>query len=54
MILFGLAGLIGAGYVLSSGGQSSPGYALIPMLFSIICSQGYTALRKKEQERNRQ
>ena len=50
MIVFGVIGFVGAGYVLYTGGQASPGYGLIPMLFCIICSQGYTALKKNDKK----
>lgn len=52
MILFGIIGFIGAGYVIYTGGEASPGLGLIPMLFCICCSQGYTTLKKKEQDEN--
>ena len=51
MILFGIIGFIGAGYVLYTGGEASPGYGLIPMLFCLICSQGYIALKKKDKDK---
>ena len=40
-ILFAGAGLSGAIYVLYTGGQASPGFGLIPLLFSLLCLQGY-------------
>ena len=51
MILFGIIGFIGAGYVLYTGGKASPGYGLIPMLFCLTCSQGYIALKKKDKDK---
>ena len=50
MILFGIIGFVGAGYVIYTGGQTSPGYGLIPMLFCIACSFGYIVLKKKDKE----
>ena len=50
MILFGIIGFVGAGYVIYTGGQASPGYGLIPMLFCITCSLGYIVLKKKDKE----
>lgn len=45
---FAVAGFAGAGYVLYTGGQASPGYGLIPLLFSLICQQGYICLKRKD------
>lgn len=49
-ILFGILCLAGAGYVLYTHGQANAGYAVVPMLFSIILSQGYLALKKKDRK----
>lgn len=49
-VLFSIVCFAGAGYVLCTGGQASPGYAVIPMIFSIACSQGYITLREKDKE----
>ena len=35
-ILFAVLALIGALYVLMNGGQPSPGYAVIPLVFELI------------------
>ncbi|MBQ3556988.1 MAG: hypothetical protein IJA11_04250 [Oscillospiraceae bacterium] len=37
--VFAITGFAGAGYVLYTGGQASPGLGLIPMLFALICIQ---------------
>lgn len=47
-VLFGIMCLIGAGYVLYTHGQANAGYAAVPMMFSVIFSQGYLALKKKD------
>lgn len=52
-IVFGIIGFIGSGYVLYTGGQASPGYGLIPMLFCVSCSQGYIALKKKDKDKEK-
>jgi len=51
MILFGIIGFVGAGYVIYTGGEAGPGYGLIPMLFCLTCSQGCIALKKKETDK---
>ena len=51
MLVFGIAGFIGAGYVIWTGGEANPGYGVIPMLFCIACSQGYRVLKQKEQKK---
>lgn len=50
-ILFALLCFLGAGYVLYTHGRANAGYAVIPMLFGIICVQGYTALKKKDEQK---
>ena len=47
---FGLLGILGACYVLSTGGHASPGYALIPMLICLVCLQGYILRKKKDKD----
>jgi len=42
---------IGAGYVLYTGGEASPGYGLTPVLFCLTCSQGYIVLKKKDKDK---
>ena len=49
-VFFGLLGILGACYVLSTGGHASPGYALIPMLICLICLQGYILRKKKDKD----
>ena len=48
MIIFGMLTFAGAGYVLYTGGEASPGFGVIPMLFSLICSSGLREIKKKE------
>lgn len=48
MIIFGLLTFAGAGYVLYTGGEASPGYGVISMLFCLTCSSSYQAIKKKE------
>jgi len=50
MLIFGILALIGAGYVIYTGGQASPGLGLIPLVFMLSCSSGYQGLKKKEEE----
>ena len=38
-LLFSFLGIIGAGYVLYTGGQASPGGPLIAMIFSLVFLQ---------------
>lgn len=47
-LVFGVLTFAGAGYVLHTGGEVSPGYGIIPMLFCLICSSGLQAIQKKE------
>lgn len=39
--IFTILTFIGAGYVLFSGGKASPGYAVIPMLLTLIINAAY-------------
>ena len=48
MTLFAVITFIGAGYVLYTGGRASAGFAVIPMLFEIVCSQAYFTLKNKK------
>ena len=45
-IAFGIMGILGAGYVIYTGGEANAGYGIIPMLFCVICAQGYRSLKK--------
>lgn len=47
-IAFGIMGILGAGYVIYTGGEANPGYGIIPMLFCIICVQGYRSLKNRD------
>lgn len=40
-IFFIISTSIGVGYVLSTNGQASAGYAIIPMLFALISIAAY-------------
>ena len=40
-LIFSLLGIIGAGYVLYTGGQTSPGGPLIAVVFSTVFFQLY-------------
>ena len=51
MLIFGILALIGAGYVIYTGGQASPGLGLIPLVFMLSCSSGYQGLKKKEKRK---
>ena len=50
MSVFGVLTFAGAGYVLYTGGEASPGYGVIPMLFCMICSSGLQVIKKKESD----
>ena len=45
-IVFGIMGFSGAVYVIYTGGEANAGYGIIPMLFCVICAQGYRSLKK--------
>lgn len=47
-IAFGIMGILGAGYVIYTGGEANPGYGIISMLFCIICVQGYRSLKNRD------
>lgn len=49
MSVFGVLTFAGAGYVLYTGGEASPGYGVIPMLFCMMCSSGLQAIQKRNQ-----
>ncbi len=38
----------GAIYVLTSNGTANAGYAVVPLLFDIVCIGGYKAYKNKE------
>ena len=48
-LVFGVLTFAGAGYVLYTGGEASPGFGVIPMLFCMICSSGLQAIQKRDQ-----
>ena len=39
--IFAILTLIGAGYIFFTGGKASPGYAVIPMLLTLITNAAY-------------
>lgn len=47
-IAFGIMGILGAGYVIYTGGEANPGYGIIPALFCIISAQGYRRLKNRD------
>ncbi len=47
-IILGILTFTGAGYVLYTGGEANPGYAVIPMLFCLICSAGLRQIKNNE------
>lgn len=47
-IAFGVMGILGAGYVIYTGGEANAGYGIIPMLFCIISAQGYRSLKNRD------
>lgn len=46
-MLFAVICFAGAGYVILSDGQASAGYAVIPMLLTLVCSLCYRVLKNK-------
>ena len=50
-ILFAILCLAGGVYVIFSDGQVNAGYAVIPMVLALACSQGYQILKKKEKKK---
>lgn len=46
-IIFTVLTFIGAGYVLASKGAVNAGYAVIPCIFTVICSCGCIWYKKK-------
>ncbi len=46
-ILFTVLTLVGCGYVIVNQGTVNAGYAVVPMLFAIVCSVWLRSLKKK-------
>lgn len=46
-ISFAVICFAGAGYVILSDGQASAGYAVVPMLLTLVCSLCYRVLKNK-------
>jgi len=42
-LIFSVLGFVGAIHVLSSGGEANAGYAVIPLVFSLIFQQAWRA-----------
>lgn len=40
-IIFIILTFVGAGYVLNNGGKINAGYAIIPMVFALVCIAFY-------------
>lgn len=53
MSVFGVLTFAGAGYVLYTGGEASPGVGVVPMLFCMACSSGLQAIKNKERNNER-
>lgn len=51
-IIFIILTFTGASYVLTLGGTANAGYAVIPMVFALICSSGYRPYRDKSNRNN--
>lgn len=49
-LLFTALTLCGAFYVVSNGGRPNAGYAAVPMVITIACSQWYKAIKRKEEQ----
>lgn len=47
-ILFSVLCIVGGGYVILHDGRGNAGYAVIPMLFALVCMQGYRMIGKNE------
>lgn len=50
-ILFSVAAILGGCYVIYTGGQASPGFAIVPLVFGLCCQQGYRAIKNNEGEK---
>ena len=46
-MLFAVICFAGAVYVILSDGQASAGYAVVPMLLTLVCSLCYRVLKNK-------
>lgn len=45
-LFFVLLSFVGAGYVFYTDGQANAGYAVIPLIFALVCAGGYLVLKK--------
>ena len=45
-VIFGILTIAGGIYVIMNNGQASPGYACIPMVFTLICSSVSMSFKK--------
>lgn len=48
--IFAVLTFVGAGFVIASKGKLSAGYAVIPCVWSLICTNGYIIFKNKEQK----
>ena len=47
-IVFTILTFVGAGYVLMNKGTVSAGYAVIPMVIGLVCSNAYRTIKRIE------
>ena len=52
-IIFAILTFVGAWFVLASKGTLSAGYAVIPCVWTLICTNGLTFLKNKEKENSK-
>ena len=45
-LIFIILSFVGAGYVLYTDGQANAGYAVIPLIISLVCVAGYFVFKK--------
>ncbi len=50
-IFFGILSIIGAVFVIANGGEKSPGYTMVPMIFSIAFMSDYKRSVKNKTEK---
>ena len=49
-LIFIILSFVGAGYVFYADGQVNAGYAVIPLVFALVCAGGYVALKKENKD----
>lgn len=47
-IIFAILTFIGAGYVIANKGTVNAGYAVIPMVWALVCMNGYRWYKNKK------